>query len=300
MCRTRPIFRVLSYVIILSLFFLSNCVQREEGWKQFKQPTKTGDVTVLLEKAQSQINEADTQEKVLEFIKTYESVLEIDPYNYEALWRLARWLPFLANAYLDSTEDKKKFYMEARKYSEQAMYTNPEFKNLVDRGAKVWEACTVLSNREMAPMFYWYLAGGSYYMQCLSWPSRLINFRQPLRGKKILARMMEINPTWAGGHPYYAWAVRYSLLPKLMGGDLQKAEEFFDKAIEAGPNWMYIRHSRAKFLHRKKKDREAFKKDLEWLLAQDPHKADSPYPANVWFQAEAREMLAKIDDYFEP
>jgi len=36
------------------------------------------------------------------------------------------------------------------------------------------------------------------------------------------------------------------------------------------------------------------------VIAQDPHKADSPYPANVWFQAEAKEMLANIDDYFEP
>ena len=57
--------------------------------------------------------------------------------------------------------------MDARKYSEQAMYTNPKFKDMVDKGAKVWEACTVLSIREMAPMFYWFLAGGSYYMQCL-------------------------------------------------------------------------------------------------------------------------------------
>jgi len=36
----------------------------------------------------------------------------------------------------------------------------------------------------------------------------------------------------------------------------------------------------------------------EWILAQDPRKADSPYSGNVYLQREARELLANIDDYF--
>jgi len=37
---------------------------------------------------------------------------------------------------------------------------------------------------------------------------------------------------------------------------------------------------------------------LEWVIAQDPRKADSPYPVNVDMQKKARDMLANIDDYF--
>jgi hypothetical protein len=83
-----------------------------------------------------------------------------------------------------------------------------------------------------------------------------------------------------------------------VGGDLEKAEELFDKAVEAGPNWLYIKFARAKYLHTKRQDKEAFTKDLEWVIAQDPHEADSPYPANIWMQAQAREMLEDIDHYF--
>ncbi len=41
-----------------------------------------------------------------------------------------------------------------------------------------------------------------------------------------------------------------------------------------------------------------FKKDPEWVIEQDLHKTDSPYPANVEMQRNAREMLENIDDYF--
>ena len=270
----------------------------EEGWKQFKKPTKTGDVSVLLGRANEQSNEADNKQKILDTIKTLEAVLEIDPYNYDALSSLGGLYWFVGAAYSDNKEEKKECYLASYKCNEQAMYTNPEFKDLVDKGAKVSEACRVLSEREMAPMFYWYGAGGSYWVECLNWASKLISLVGSKEYKRVLDRMLEIDPTWDGGRPYIARATFYATLPKLMGGDLKKAEELLDKAVEAGPNWLHSRLARAKFLWTKTKDREAFKKDLEWILAQDPRKVDTSYAGSVYLQREAKEMLENIDEYF--
>ena len=74
---TLPISTPVQVMIVLCTFILCGCMSFEEGWKEFKKPTKTGDVTELLKKAQDQINQADTKEKVLQFIKTYESVKTI-------------------------------------------------------------------------------------------------------------------------------------------------------------------------------------------------------------------------------
>ncbi len=304
MYRSSSISRSVQCIIFFCVFFLVGCMgweeawKQEKGWKQFKQPTKKGNVSELLEKAKEQINHADTKEKLFEFIKTYESVLKIDPYNYKALSSLGRWLFAYGNAHVDNMEEKKRYFLASIKYNEQAMYTNPEFKDQVDKGADLWDACKVLTKREMAPMFYWYVSHGLYWAECLNPLEKLIGLVHAGRTVKVLDRMMEIDPTWAGGHPYCGWAIRYSLLPRLMGGDLEKAEEFFEKAIEAGPKWLPNRFSRAQHLHTKKKDREAFKKDLEWVVAQDPHNVDSPYPANVYYQKQAKKMLANIDDYF--
>ncbi len=137
-----------------------------EGWRQFHEPTRTGNVSELLENAARQINEADNREKILEFIKTYESVLEIDPYNYEALWSLGRWR-FSVDTETENKEEKKECFVNAIKYCEQAMYTNPLFKESADKGEKLWDACRVLTRREMAAMQYWYSSMGMYWLECM-------------------------------------------------------------------------------------------------------------------------------------
>ena len=110
--------------------------------------------------------------------------------------------------------------------------------------------------------------------------------------------MLAIDPAWAGGHPYYAWGFYYATVPKIFGGDLGKSESFFSKAVEAGPNWLYVKWGRAKYLYTRKMDREAFRKDLEWVASRDPHACDSPYPANACFQKDAEHMLAHAEEYF--
>ncbi len=69
--------------------------------------------------------------------------------------------------------------------------------------------------------------------------------------------------------------------------------------ITAGENWIYTRWARATYLHTKTGNKKAFIKDLNWVLNMDPHKADSPYPATVYFQRDAKEMIENIDDYFK-
>jgi tetratricopeptide (TPR) repeat protein len=258
----------------------------------------SADVSALLEKAEAQIMEADTRDKVLELIATYESVIEIEPQNYEALWSLGRYCGLISLAYPRDQAELEKYLYISMDYCERGLRTNPEFDALIIKGGKVWNACRVTTKREIAALFYWNTTRIGIWKMCMSPLEQLTSLNLLPQTKKIMTRMMELDPEWAGGHPYFAWALFYSALPRLLGGNLKKAEWYFDKAIEAGPNWLYIRHSRAEFFHTKRKDRPGFISDLEWVLAQDPKTADSPYPANVHFQRTAREMLDNIEDYF--
>ena len=262
--------------------------------------TAMGDVTELLAEANEQIMSADNKEKLQGLLGTYERILERDPSNYEALWSLGRYNVVMVLAYTESRNEKKKHNLAAIKYCEQAMNTNPEFKALSAGGGskRVGDACRVLSKREIAPLYYWYAGMGSYWKECLPLPKRIRNLHLARGIVKVMKRMLEIDPTWAGGHPYYAWGFYYTNIPRIMGGSLTKAEEFIDKAVEAGPKWLYARWGRAKYLYSRKKDKEAFREDMEWVIAQDARKMDSPYPANVHFQRDATAMLSHIDDYF--
>jgi hypothetical protein len=230
---------------------------------------------------------------VAELIRTYEQVLEIDPESYEALWSLGRYHMLMGTAYAERVEVKKEHYLKGIRFCERGMYTNAGFKNLVDAGATVWDASSALTLREIEAMDYWYSSMGAYFSDCMNPLERILNAHWFGRTQIILDRMMAIDPAWGGGHPYACKAAYYAVAPSFMGGDLTKSAEYFEKADRAGAGWLYVRFFRAKYLHAKTGDRQAFRKDLEWLIEQDPHKALSPYPWNVYFQREAKRMLAQ-------
>jgi len=256
------------------------------------------DLSALLAEANEQIKRADNKVKLQRLLGTYERILEQDGSNYEALWSLGRYNVVMVLGYTESRSEKKEHNLNAIHYCERAMNTHPEFKALRNLGESVGDACRVLSKREIAPLYYWYAGMGSYWKECLPLQQRIRKVHLAAGIKKVMTRMLEIDPMWAGGHPYYAWGFYYATLPRILGGSLKKAEAFIDKAVEAGPKWLYARWGRAKYLHTRKKDREAFRADLEWVIAQDPLRMDSPYPANVHFQRDAEAMLSNADDYF--
>jgi len=293
----KPLKIHVSFLFVLLLPFTLGCIAWEPGWKMAQAPAVKGDVSKLLAQANIQISGSDTKEKLAALIRTYEQVLAIDPVNYESLWSLGRYYMLMGMGYSNNIKDKKENYLNARRYCERGMYTNSGFKKLVDDGAPVADACSALTKREIEAMYYWYNSTALYYMECMNFIEKIFNLR-PANTKKVLDCMMAIDPAWGGGHPYAAIAGYYAAIPSFFGGDLKKSSEYYRKADEAGPEWLYIRFGRAMYLHRKTKDREAFRKDLQWIIAQDPHRAKSPYPWNVYFQREAKRMLADIDKYF--
>ncbi len=289
--------KIIIFFVITTVTF-SGCISHEEGWKQIEEPSIKGNVAALLKKAEIQISKANVKEKVIEIIKTYESVLKIEPLNREALEGAAMYSFLAAYGYSDNREEKEKYYLNELKYTEQIMYTNPDFKTLIDKGESMSDAIRVLTVNEMGAMFWWYLAFGQIWVECFNGFEKVFTINLPFKGRKILERMMEIDPEWWNGTTYYVWAGQYAVLPSILGGDVEKAGEYYKKAYKLGPNMLNFRRTKARLFHIKTGNREAFIKDLNWVLSQDPHKGGLSYPYNVFLQRDAKEMLDNIDEYF--
>jgi tetratricopeptide (TPR) repeat protein len=202
--------------------------------------------------------------------------------------------------YSDNKNEKKAYFLKAVKYCEQIMYLNLAFKDLVDKGEPLWEACRSSSVNELEALFFYYLATATCWKDCLSGFERLINIKWVARAKKILVAMMAIDPKWAWGTPYYAWANFYAGAPGFAGGDMNKAFEYYKKAIELGPDQLNFRRSRALLFHLKNKDKKSFQEDLKWVVSQDPAKETKhlAYPWKVFIQRECQHVLDHMDDYF--
>jgi len=258
-----------------------------------------GDVNAILKKAKKLENNADTGEKVEELIKVYESALKIKPASRTVLESLARNCFLMAYGYGRDEDEKAHYYIKSMKYSEQALYLNGDFKVKVDNGAKLWEVLDVLKRDDMYALISWYLSAGSYWKECFNVVERVLNIIWVERFKKVVTRMMEIDPAYLHGMPYYIWASFYGSAPSFAGGDLQKADAMFKKAIEFGPMMLNYRRTRADILYTKTGNREGFIRDMEWVLLQDPHKAPLGYPLNIFIQRKAKAGLANVDQYFK-
>jgi len=125
----------------------------QAGWLQTEEPALQGDVSSFLGQAKQKIQSADTKDKVLDLINTYEEALKVAPKNREALIGTAWYCCLIALAYAATNEEKRDFFVKTVIYCEQAMHLNPEFAGLVDNGEKVWEACRVLSSAELDSLF---------------------------------------------------------------------------------------------------------------------------------------------------
>ncbi|MCD6298555.1 MAG: hypothetical protein J7M30_15525, partial [Deltaproteobacteria bacterium] len=188
---------VLLRVVALSAFILiSGCMSSKSEWNQVAEPTETGNISALIANAKRQTGEADNKEKVMDLIHTYEAVLRIDPSNYEALWSLGSYYLLVGMAYPDNRDEKESYYKRAMKCCERAMYTNPDFRGLIAQGEEPWEACGALSKREIAAMYYWYVAQSGYWSECLGRTGKLLNRKLPSRINKMMKRVGEVDPSW--------------------------------------------------------------------------------------------------------
>ncbi len=288
---------VLKFILLAALLTTAGCISWEEGWKTKVQATAQGDVKQLLATAASLETAADSAEKIKNTITAYEKVTAVEPSNFEALSKLGEYLFLYSYIYTADKNAREEYYFKAIKCSEQAMYTNPEFKKLADQGKPVWEAVSALTEREMAPMYWWYMSAGQYWTDH-NLLIRLINFYWASRAKTVLERMTAVKPDWNYGRIYMAWACFYAIVPGFSGGDLKKSAEYFDKAIQLGPDVLTHFVNRAKYLHLKNGDKEAFRKDLNFVLSRDLKKINYPYPWGSGYQMRAKELLGKIDALF--
>ena len=292
----------LFYAIIIGIVLssLTGCMSWESGWKMPQSPAVTGDTKALLGKAKKLENEADSKEKLKLLIAALEDVLKVDPRNRQALIDVGNYYYLMGYAYGDNKDEKLEYYKKSIKYNERAMYGDPDFKALVDKGEGVWEACRVLKKDNMKAIYFWYMAVGNWWAECLGPFGKLVNFYWIERGKTTLENMTNIEPQWGNGRINFAWACLYAISPGCLGGDMKKADEYFSKAFALGPHMTVFYVSRARYYQVKLKDREAFSADLHHALAIDPRRADSlEYPWAAWYHIYAALMLKDIDTYFK-
>jgi hypothetical protein len=282
---------------LLAAALVSGCVAWRPEWDRRLSATTDADTGPLLVQAEQLSRVAGSRSDLLAAIAAYESVLAVDASDFTALTNLGHLYILLGAAYTTDRSEKISHYRTARRYNEWAMYTDAAFRTRMDGGEKPWEACEVLNRREVPAMFYWVTAVMYHFKEGMTLPEKVANRKWVDWCGIFLHRIEAIDPDWGGGGVQFSLALYYGILPKALGGDRRRSDVYLTRSVLIGPHWLMNRWGRAKYFHVRDKNRSGFEEDLQWVIAQDIHQAGGAYPWKVYFQRDARQMLAAPERY---
>ena len=114
----------------------------------------------------------------------------------------------------------------------------------------------------------------------------------------LLDRLLELDESYQFGAPHMYKGVLDSLVPPLLGGNLERARQHFEKALDLseGKN-LFAKVYMAKQYARLIFDRELHDRLLTEVLAANPEVEDFTFQ-NILAQQLAAELLNSADDYF--
>jgi hypothetical protein len=292
--------RFVATVPALAFLLLGGCASWSPGWESGPIASPVEAITApSLDRrgADARFAEATRPEDLRVVAAAYTKALDDAPGDAALLDDLADVHILYAAAWAADPSEKSAWYQAGIRYAERSMATNDRFRERVQGGASVGDAVSELGPERARTMLLWVTGVSYYFKECLG-VRKLWHFRWMPRTRKVMERMLEVDPDFGGGAVYFSLGIYHLAAPRGAGRDLVKSREFLDRAVAASPTSLLTRWGRAKYFHVMTGDRAAFQRDLEWVIAQDPHAPDNTLPWNLYFQRDARETLAQIDRLF--
>ena len=279
-------------VVIIVLSILAGCaLQRQPDLDNAHDNVPTGESETLLNRAETCFNQADGAIRLNECRVQYESILKINPGDYAALTKLSSINILIGTAYTTSSTSKSRYFQLAMDYGEQAMFTSPEFRSLIEDGIPLWEAVEALGEAEVEAMFFWVTALQYEFKEGMSLPSKIINVSWLEHALVVLDHIEKVAPDFGGGGVEFAKAICYYALPERNGGSKQQGDRMMQVAVEENSDWLLPRWARAKYYYEITDQPEKKREELNWIIKQNPADFLDPYPWRMHFVENAAELL---------
>jgi hypothetical protein len=114
----------------------------------------------------------------------------------------------------------------------------------------------------------------------------------------MVERVVEIDPTYNYGSALSFLGALHSSRPAMLGGNPQKAKEYFDQAMETAPNYLMNKVMAAQYLAVQTQNRRLFVSLLEGVMSSDAAALPEQRLANELAKRRAKLLLERVDNYF--
>lgn len=202
-------------------------------------------------------------------IEAWNKAVAINPADWKTHAKLSRAYYFLADSHLrkeaEGSDKQLATYEKGTAAGERAMAgASPKFKEEVTKAdGKVEEAVKHIP-AEGIEAAYWYATNLGRWSHYKGLGAKLGNKDKI---KAAMTRVMEIDEKYFHAAPHRYFGAFYAIAPSFAGGDMDKSEKEFKKAIEMAPNYVGTKVLYAAEYAKKKKDRALFDKLIGEVLA---------------------------------
>lgn len=245
-------------------------------------------------------------------LKFYESLLERDSTNSSLLLATGKLFVLYAQAYImfpaDTLPDShtavkkamgkraKKLLLRGRDYLFRGLDLHHPGISEKLRSGNPDSALSITTHQDTS-LLYW---------SAVAWMSAIMADRSDLalamstkKPGALMSRVIELNDQFGNGSAHEFFAAYYAALPKALGGDREKSNQHFTKAIEYGKQRKVSPYvTLAGVLNSKNSTAEEFTGLLQNALAINTNAHQEFRLQNILYQQRARWMLANTNAFF--
>ena len=233
------------------------------------------------------------------YLMLVDGLIEAYPDNSKLLTAGCQAYTAYASSFVEDTDPKNAaaLYAKAKHYGFRALSKKRDVQQVVAGSVDEFVAFLKQYNKQDVPSLFWTASAWG------KWISLNLDSVEALADMPMLEatmqRTLELDDSFYYGSPHLLMAVYLAARPDIIGGNINKAREHFDKAFSLGADKLLsAKVLFARYYAVRLRDRVLFAKTLQAVIDAPVDAVPELTLANTLAKKKAREMLEKVDDYF--
>ena len=233
------------------------------------------------------------------YLMLVDGLIEAYPYNSKLLTAGCQAYTAYASSFVEDTdpENAAALYAKAKHYGFRALSKKQDFQQVVAGNLDEFVAFLKQYNKQDVPSLFWTASAWG------KWISLNLDSMEALADMAMLEatmwKILELDDSFYYGSPHLLMAVYFAGRPEIIGGNINKSKDHFDKAFSLGADKLLsAKVLFARYYAVRLRDRVLFAKTLQRVIDAPVDEVPELTLANTLAKNKAREMMEKVDDYF--
>jgi hypothetical protein len=283
------------FLFLCLLFFLSSCLPN-------KKLTVGATATLLEEVARASYRQSDLRilrEGMPAYLMLIDGMVQAVPDNEQLLISAAQSYSSFASLFVED-QDKEYanlLYERGKQYALRSLEMRG-FKKPLQRSFDDFKEGLKRLGKKDVPYIFW---AATCWVNWIRLNLDSIEAISELpRVESLMKRALELDEGFYYGGPHLFMGIWFASRPKIVGGDLKKAQEHFLKALDLGQGkflMAYVYY--ANYYARKMTDKDLFTSTLQKVLETPAETSPDLVLINTVAKKQAKELLSRVGEYFE-